>query len=149
MKHTKQLSFFKILTSTVEDKKNKRCPKCKIVKPLEHFPWQSAEQKFRRANCKDCDKQLNKVRVKLKSIHGSPPKNYKCPICLGTEKNLGLKGGKNGGIWCLDHDHDTDKFRGWLCHLCNRAIGFLKDDISNLERAIGYLKKHEEKNKNT
>ena len=60
-------------------------------------------------------------------------------ICLGNEQTLGLKGGKKAGVWCLDHSHDTDKFRGWLCHLCNRAIGFLKDDINNMKRAIKYL----------
>lgn len=42
---------------------------------------------------------------------------------------------------CLDHDHCTEEFRGWLCNKCNLGIGLLGDNISGLETAILYLKK--------
>tara|TARA_R110000787_G_C13052234_1_gene406692 strand:+ start:36 stop:479 length:444 start_codon:yes stop_codon:yes gene_type:complete len=139
VKLTKQLSLFNDKPLKIKINKTKLCIKCNVVKPLKSFPWQSGEKKFKRANCRSCDLKLNKVRNTLKFKHGLPPENYTCPICLGNEKTLGLKGGKKAGVWCLDHSHDTDKFRGWLCHLCNRAIGFLKDDINNMKRAIKYL----------
>jgi len=40
----------------------------------------------------------------------------------------------------MDHDHETGKFRGMLCHHCNRGLGNFKDKIENLEKAIEYLK---------
>ena len=47
--------------------------------------------------------------------------------------------------WCLDHDHETDTFRGWLCNTCNSSLGWLDDDVGNLERALNYLHEHEKR----
>jgi hypothetical protein len=41
----------------------------------------------------------------------------------------------------LDHDHITGQFRGWLCNLCNTAIGKLGDTLEGVERAVAYLKR--------
>lgn len=40
-----------------------------------------------------------------------------------------------------DHCHETNSFRGWLCHTCNRAIGMLGDDLAGLMRAVRYLER--------
>ena len=40
---------------------------------------------------------------------------------------------------CLDHDHNTGEFRGWLCTKCNSAIGKLGDDLDGVLRAVKYL----------
>ncbi len=39
----------------------------------------------------------------------------------------------------VDHDHKTNSFRGLLCDNCNRALGYFKDNVSNLESAVNYL----------
>ena len=39
-----------------------------------------------------------------------------------------------------DHSHVTGTFRGLLCNACNRGIGYLKDDVVLLQKAIDYLK---------
>ncbi|HWX29577.1 MAG TPA: endonuclease domain-containing protein [Steroidobacteraceae bacterium] len=39
----------------------------------------------------------------------------------------------------LDHDHQTGKFRGWLCASCNLGIGKLGDNANALFRALDYL----------
>ena len=39
----------------------------------------------------------------------------------------------------IDHNHDTNKVRGLLCHSCNVAIGHMKDDVTLLKKAIEYL----------
>jgi DNA-directed RNA polymerase subunit RPC12/RpoP len=57
--------------------------------------------------------------------------NYKCAIC-GNELDMA----KNTHI---DHDHETGKVRGILCHCCNMGIGFFKDDITRIEKALIYL----------
>jgi hypothetical protein len=56
--------------------------------------------------------------------------NGVCAICNNkTEKVL-----------CVDHDHsDNDRVRGLLCHNCNKLLGFAKDNIYVLSKAIEYL----------
>jgi len=44
---------------------------------------------------------------------------------------------------CVDHCHETGRFRGWLCGMCNTAIGKLGDNVAGLETAIAYLKRAE------
>ncbi len=57
-----------------------------------------------------------------------------CPeVCECCGKDNGPK------VLCVDHDHDTGAFRGWLCTACNRGIGSLGDDLLGLERARAYL----------
>ena len=51
--------------------------------------------------------------------------------------------GKKGLV--VDHDHKTGEVRGLLCGPCNRALGFLKEDISNFNNAIQYLLKENSK----
>jgi hypothetical protein len=60
-----------------------------------------------------------------------------CDIC--GVPNLELK--RNLAI---DHDHITGKIRGLLCINCNMALGGFRDNPEILEKAISYLKKHQE-----
>jgi hypothetical protein len=39
----------------------------------------------------------------------------------------------------LDHDHETGRFRGWLCDHCNRALGHLGDNLPGVDRMMQYL----------
>ena len=41
---------------------------------------------------------------------------------------------------CIDHNHNTGKVRGLLCHDCNRGIGLFADNIEIFETVILYLK---------
>ena len=56
--------------------------------------------------------------------------NGVCAIC-GNECSKAL---------AADHNHETKEFRGLLCNACNRGIGYLKDDVELLQKAINYLK---------
>lgn len=61
--------------------------------------------------------------------------NNKCAIC-------GVDANKCTRKLSVDHCHKSNKIRGLLCMLCNRAIGNLKDDINLLDKAKEYLLKY-------
>lgn len=60
--------------------------------------------------------------------------DYRCAIC-GTHDENTTRG------LVIDHDHDTNKVRGYLCEPCNRGIGFLRENTEVLAKAIEYLDK--------
>lgn len=41
----------------------------------------------------------------------------------------------------VDHDHETMKIRGVLCHWCNVALGMTKDDPDRLRALADYLER--------
>ena len=117
----------------------RKCSKCNYLLPLSSFS-KSDGANYLRAECRACNNKLSKVRKILHQIHGKAPQGYTCPICLGSEEDVKGKGNTKNGSWVLDHCHETESFRGWLCHKCNRALGGFDDSPEMLERAITYLK---------
>jgi len=117
---------------------SKECSKCKEILPLERFSRTSGGN-YLRPECKKCNNELSKVREALKKQYGMPSEGYVCPICEGDEEAVKGRGNTKNGSWVLDHCHETEAFRGWLCHKCNRSLGGFDDDTSMLGRAIKYL----------
>ena len=78
--------------------------------------------------CRPCKTDHAKNLYNLAKIH-SRPVDSKC-MCCGRIDKLHL-----------DHCHNTEKFRGWVCKNCNVGIGHLGDKIEGIERALKYLKK--------
>lgn len=106
----------------------KICIKCNEVKADTDFPYFSTKGAGRKNSCKICNSKLVKVRNELKKDNFKPKCNT-CIICQRTDRKL-----------VLDHNHETNEFRGWLCDGCNSALGKFDDDIQKLQRAIAYLK---------
>lgn len=122
------------------DEQKKLCTKCFKKLSLSAFGKGSGGN-YLRHECRNCSKKQAKIVQTLKKQFSRPPKNYKCPICNRTEEDIELVS-KKKGIWCLDHDHTTNIFRGWICQKCNLGLGNMNDDISRFEAAITYLKRH-------
>lgn len=61
----------------------------------------------------------------------------KCAICGAHAPTSGHKKRLN-----IDHCHETEKVRGLLCDLCNRALGLMRDNTELLQNAIQYLNKY-------
>jgi len=72
----------------------------------------------------------------------SEEQNHVCYICGGKQERA------DNAMLCVDHDHETGKARGLLCHNCNHGIGLFKDDPVILNKAIEYLAKHKGELKN-
>lgn len=120
----------------------KKCVKCNKEKEEEEFSWRGGEN-YRRTECKECTKELEKERARLRSLHGNPSDGYSCPICKREYDEVKGQGGRKCTPWVIDHDHKTNTFRGWLCHKCNRGLGAFNDDVELLKRAADYLKNNQ------
>lgn len=116
----------------------KTCNKCNRTLSDDFFSPHSAGN-YGRPECKQCNNKLGKERTILRNQYGDPPEGYLCPICGRNEEQVKGLGGKKCKPWVVDHDHVTGKFRGWLCHGCNRGVGCFKDNAETMGRGIIYL----------
>ncbi len=125
-----QLDLFKNLPHKIEGS-SKVCKKCNILKPISSFRLYrraTGDRNSRDSKCKDCSRHANEVIKKLRAI--SPTPEGHCECChVKTDKLV------------LDHCHDTEVFRGWLCPTCNLGIGVLGDTLEGINNALNYLNK--------
>ena len=149
---SKQLDMFGSEVFFDQDQELKICVTCKTNLPLSCFKAVGGSRRLDgtpklRNKCSACyNKNLAQRDQLLKTIP-RPDIDYECPICLkkkgkfyaDTEDSSRQHDNSN---WCLDHDHDTGEFRGWLCNKCNSALGWFEDDINHVRRALNYLEKH-------
>ena len=93
-------------------------------------------------------RERHREKIKLKQKKSRIKNKYK--HCEGSVEELlkehkGLcdSCGEQTNKICVDHCHNSLVIRGLLCNNCNVGIGFFKDDIIKLHKAIKYLEKHE------
>lgn len=127
------------------------CKDCGSEKPVDQFYWRSDSRKPR-SECKACS--IAKLRAKgekrtaqdfrdthLRRTFGITQADFDamlavqdgcCAICKRSAEDSykGLH---------VDHDHESGRVRGLLCHKCNMALGLLGDSVSALADAIAYL----------
>ena len=110
---------------------SKVCKKCKETLPLDSFRLYrraTGDRESRDSKCKKCSREQNYIADKLRKT--APAYKGYCECC-----------GKKEDKPVLDHCHDTETFRGWLCPPCNLGIGTLGDTIKDVENALKYLRK--------
>jgi hypothetical protein len=88
-----------------------------------------------RNTCKECRSKEKKIISKARKSQDPPKIDQPCSICESVESLV------------LDHDHKTEKFRGWICDNCNKMLGMAGDNPNILAAGIKYLLDHEEKEK--
>jgi hypothetical protein len=140
----------------------KRCPKCREVKPLSEF-WKNRSMRDGLQNyCKLCHTEKStahyhgpkaefyrRIQVKsyLKRVHNLNIETYEemgqrgCWIC-------GHVPGPSDRRLAVDHDHRCCAeggscgkcIRGLLCRACNQGLGQFGDDPERLEAAAAYLR---------
>jgi len=139
-----QFDLFPGLPKDIGDQEGKDCVKCGEYLPLDAFSLASGG-KYRRSECRSCAQELARVRNELRATTKPPREDHQCPICRRNAGEVEGAGGKSHSTpWVLDHDHQSELARGWLCHTCNRALGSFADDTERLSRAISYLNYYSE-----
>ena len=114
----------------VEEVAGKVCLYCKEEKPLSEFPKHSLYKDNLDTRCRECIKRVSKVTRDILKL--APPKPEFCECC-----------GEIPRKWVVDHCHDTNEFRGWICDRCNTGIGKLGDNVEGVMKAIKYLERFE------
>jgi hypothetical protein len=110
----------------------KLCGKCNQIFPVSFFRSDmqgrnGQVKEYFRPECKRCEKKLSEQLKKAKLQATKKPNQCEC---CGKFDDL-----------VLDHDHETGKFRGWLCDKCNLGIGRLGDNLQGVVSAVNYLLK--------
>ena len=156
-----QLSLFN-LEPEIKNVTTQICNTCNKELPISYFRTKSklktGKGYYLDKTCKSCDDIERRERRVREKKYGLPPKDYRCPICERNEEQiksnlLVVDEDKNVIVrdfkyptWVIDHDHDTGKFRGFLCNSCNVGLGALGDTIPSINKAIQYLKKAKNNN---
>lgn len=126
------------LFTGIDLEKTKFCTTCKLTLPVYKFGTEGSKG-YLRYQCRDCAKKHNQIVNKIKKKAPKITPNHHCPICLRSAENLSSYGKKKSAVWVADHDHESERFRGWLCHKCNLGLGNLGDDPERCKRAMEYL----------
>ena len=126
----------------------KRCPDCRLTKPLEEFPRNRNSKDGRHAYCKPCH-NARTAETRQRLYGGGRHYHLKRRYGIGAD-DFDRMVADQGGV-CLicerpdpehvDHDHVTGKVRGILCFNCNGGLGQFKDDIDALLAAAAYLER--------
>jgi CRISPR/Cas system-associated protein Cas10 (large subunit of type III CRISPR-Cas system) len=62
-----------------------------------------------------------------------------CAICENPERRVSRSGEVKPLV--VDHDHETGRVRGLLCHDCNIALGLIEDNPEIAKAMVRYLKR--------
>ena len=122
---------------------SKTCTKCFKEKPASEY-YKNGKGGFH-TYCRSChklDRLLYKYDLsKEEYAEMHTAQDYKCAVCGTTDP-----GGRAAvNSFMVDHNHETGKVRGLLCHTCNLMLGHAKDDSARLRRAADYLDHHDQR----
>lgn len=133
--------------------KKLECSYCHLNLTINEFTDSGLKQKY--VTCRNCMNAAARKHYRksyLKDRYGITQQIYDdllkeqkgvCAICNNIETRInGLS--KKSNVLSVDHNHITGKVRGLLCHLCNSAIGKLRDSSNLLRKAADYLDLHNE-----
>lgn len=129
-----QLDLFKETPVSNLSSELRLCKNCGEEKSLEvfHIAYYKRDGSSSRSHtCHSCKTYHNQIAIKLRKLNPKP-KDSLCECCGEYTEKL-----------VVDHNHKTEKFRGWLCTNCNQGIGLLKDDLETILKAVEYLRARE------
>jgi hypothetical protein len=130
-------------------KQTRLCRMCSETDETKFYPYRAFE-------CKECtcartsarqrgNTKLHRTRH-LKRTYDITPEFYEaelakqhglCALCGLPPDDTDLQ-----KILVVDHDHETDEFRGLIHGRCNSILGYAKDNTAVLIASIDYLNRH-------
>lgn len=125
----------------------KRCRSCLEFLDPGHFTARTSEKDGLHRYCRPCQKYKllwTQYRLSQDEVNRRlEEQGHGCAIC---ETPIAFQG---DNLFTVDHDHaccDSHKscgecVRALLCHLCNQALGSMRDDPSRLRAAAEYLER--------
>jgi len=81
--------------------------------------------------CRPCHNHRTEVVKRLKKSHPHPGAGTPCASCDRIAQLF------------LDHCHVTDEFRGWICRICNIALGCAGESQEGVRKLLTYLERNE------
>lgn len=137
----KNLAYAKKWKSENKERINAQVRADRKINPEKHRRWSAANRlKFgERRNTIEKARRYGLTLDQYNELHDK--QKGLCAICFKEEKTIDKRKGKIKTL-CLDHDHETNKLREFLCDACNKGLGHLRDSIETIESALKYLKKH-------
>jgi hypothetical protein len=93
----------------------------------------SEKGKFRRAKAvaRHTMKKRNRATIDY-SPHLLAQKPTSCPLCRRSDR-----------VIVFDHCHNSGRFRGWICTVCNKILGLCNDDPKIFDAMAAYLRAHD------
>jgi hypothetical protein len=98
-----------------------------------------------------CERVRNRFEVAIYASRSNAKRFCYVP-CAATPEELeaaftgccqnpgcGVREEEHGRRLCIDHDHETGEFRGWLCNNCNRAAGSVHNSSTVAIGLAAYL----------
>lgn len=126
------------------------CRVCQRPYQAKHRNTPEFRQKMREARASG-ELLAQDRKKKLRYVYGISPADYdamltqqnrRCAIC-GKEPDTTPRNPQINRLH-VDHDHATGKVRGLLCVKCNLGIGYFGESAPTMEKAMAYLRKHNE-----
>lgn len=133
----------------------KKCSGCKEHKSLDDFHVSNTFSDGRDYYCRPCRNTRNVAAAKRARGHRTrryrENRHAKMGVTVEVYEDVRLRQGGCCAI-CgvheseltralyVDHDHETESFRGLLCSRCNTGLGMFADDTRLLQIAMLYLK---------
>ncbi len=114
-----------------------RLAKQRAKRTKDRSAWNAKAREYMRKNRDNYYEYnaANRFGVKRADIQALRASSSVCEICGQPPSRKRL---------AIDHDHETGKLRGMLCHTCNLGLGAFKDSEVLLHKAFYYLLKHKQ-----
>ena len=109
---------FEFIDETIQE-----CNRCNETKSVTDFYKHPEMASGRFSVCKACYTSRENLKVRLKKGYNSLMTDH-CECCGQTDVKLQL-----------DHCHETEKFRGFICRSCNQTLGHNGDTYASIKKA--------------